>query len=805
MKFYSTQTFGFSFLTLLIIGLLGVLYVDQSIQIQLKEKRFLKPTRYYGLGKKFYQGRHYSPKYFNREFKKHHYQKKRWGVFLEPGTYSLGTGKECEPFFPLPLPHPGDSQKPKEKIHHCLHYRLLWEPQSHLLGFDQDNQLIEILGQKNPSEHPINPLWVGKQGGILGTKLKWAESEPELFAQYMGHQPVFQDPTSLGEVPRYCLDALMAIEDPSFLKHHGVSPRGILRAFWVNLQQARWSQGGSTITQQLVKNFFLTPEKTLWRKVKEIFISLVLEFRMTKDDILETYINIIYLGQTGVFEIRGYKAAAQYYFGKPLGRLNLADCSLLAAMVNSPGNYNPRRHPKKAQNRRQKVLEKMQSHNLISTEELQEAQGSPLPKSMKTPPSSSTPYYVHGVQKRLREWGFKDLSGLSIYTTMVPEFQKRAEQAIQHNIRKLEKSRPSIKNLKKQGHRLQAFLLSCDSSSGNITALVGGRDFASSPYNRALNSRRQVGSIFKPIVYLAALKKNKENISPLTLLDNSPLEYKYDSQVWSPKNYHKTFSPPVPLFYALKESINIPTVRLALDTGLKEVMETARSLDIQSPMKPYPSLSLGTFELSPLEVLRAYSTISQMGEKHSLKFIRKVQNPGRKVVFQALDNSSNSPTQPTPSTQDRRSREPPPNPIHMGSKRQKAFALLVGMLKEVFVSGTASSAKALGFQKVAGGKTGTTSDTKDAWFVGFTPHQVTVTWVGYDESLSHGLTGASGALPIWVDYMSKVSSEYPNTDFPFPPGVEKRVLSKPQLLELGVPDSKAKDTELIFLPENPGE
>ena len=735
-------------LTLFIIALGLALYTDQSIRKQVSEKRFLAPTKYYSSPKKFFINQVYSLESIEDYFSSQHYRKRSFGSPMSPGDYAIGDEEQCK-----------QAIDTKNDLHYCITFRSRFANKLYFLSLNEWNQL--------------NAVFSGDQF----TPVLFAEAEASVFAQYLGDKPTQQIHSPLGEIPRYCLEAVLAIEDPYFLEHRGVSPRGILRAFVTNIQKARWSQGGSTITQQLVKNYFLSPEKTISRKIKEILISLIFEFRVSKDDILETYLNIIYLGQNGVFEVRGYKAAAEHYFQKPLSELNLADCSLLAAIINSPGRYNPIRHPERAKERRLRVLTKMKEHNMVFDEEFEEAKQAPLPTKIKTQITASAPYYVDAVNKKLKQLGYTELYGLNIFTALDPEAQSLAEKAVRNGIQYFEKNLAHIKKIKENGHNLQAALLSSNPLSGEITAIVGGRNFSSSPFNRAIESQRQVGSVFKPIVYLTALKNVDETDSPytpLTLINNSPFRYEYEGQVWEPNNYSKKFSPPVPLFFALKESLNVPTARLATTVGLNKIITTARELGVTSTLKEYPSISLGAFELNPLEVLQAYSTLASLGEKRELRILKKVTNQSGDILFEESFYKE-----------------------RVGDVED--YAILISMMKETLTSGTGAYSRKMGFTHIAAGKTGTTSDTKDAWFAGFTPFHVAVTWIGYDDQgQSHGLTGASGALPIWTNYMRDISKKYSNVDWSFPESVHKETLSSEKLLELEIPQEKAKETDLYF-------
>jgi penicillin-binding protein 1B len=732
-------------LTLFIIFALSLFLLDRSIQSQIKEKSFLSPTQYYASPPKFYLGQSYTRAQLQKDFSELSYRQREFGDSIGPGDYSLGETSQCQPLVPQ-----------SSDIFSCVFFRTMASQEIYLLTINEMDQIQHIF-----------------QGDDLEPST-FAEGEPQLFAQYLGDQPTSQIEVSLSAVPRYCLESVLAIEDPHFLEHSGVSIRGILRALAANLRQVRWSQGGSTITQQLVKNYFLSPEKTIVRKIKEILISFILELRVSKDQILESYLNVIYLGQSGVFEVRGYGSAAQFYFNKSLDRLNLAECSLLAAIVNSPGRYHPVRHPERAEQRRQRVLQKMVEHHFISEEEKEEAQTAPLPTQVHRYLADSASYYVDAVNKKLRDLGIKNRSGLMVYTALNPKKQKVAEEVIREGVTNFEKNIPRLKQLKEQDSKpLQALLISSDPLTGEVTALVGGRDFASSPYNRAVESRRQVGSIFKPIVYLTALTSGV--YTPLTLLDNSPFRYEWDKQIWEPQNYDQTFSRPVPFFYALKESMNVPTARLGIDVGLNNVIHTARELGVKSPLKSYPSLSLGAFEITPLEVVEVYNTLARMGRGRPLQIIKMVQNKQGDILYRSESLEEQ--------------RQPP-----------LETAILVGMMKETLRTGTGQGSRWRGFNAHAAGKTGTTSDTKDTWFAGFTPDHNALVWVGYDDGTPLELTGASAALPIWTQYMRRIP--HARGDFAWPPGVEKITVLGSELFDLGLTEKKSVDTPLVIRSQN---
>jgi penicillin-binding protein 1B len=538
----------------------------------------------------------------------------------------------------------------------------------------------------------------------------------------------------------------MSIEDAQFLEHSGISFKSIGRAVLKNLTSRRAAQGGSTITQQLVKNYFLTSEKSLKRKYQEFFISLLLESRFNKDEILEMYLNIIYMGQSGAFQIRGYGSAAQFYFAKDISDLNLQECALMAAMVNSPGAYNPFRNAANATKRRQLVLEKMQDQGYISGDQKTEAQGSALPSKVPTLASETAPYYLDAVRKQLTSLGVA-IEGSRIYTGLRLEEQQAAQEALREYLVKLETSNKYLIGLKEKGAAsLEGVVLSGDNKTGLVQVVVGGRNYRMTQFNRALEGHRQIGSIMKPFVYLTALLNRTpedQPYTPLTLLQDEKFTTKYEGQSWSPDNYGKKYFGTVPMFFALKNSLNAATASLGLAVGLGNIVDVAHQMGIESELKPLPSVTLGAFEMYPREVLKAYMTLASMGQKKDLSFVTKVFAADGKPLYAF-------------------------SPVTQNTVDPAAVATLVGMMKQTVLSGTARSITLNGFLNPAAGKTGTTSDNKDAWFAGFTPYLTTVVWIGFDNNTPHKLTGASGPVPVWTAYMKKAAVRYPADDFTWP-------------------------------------
>jgi penicillin-binding protein 1B len=751
------------FVTLTIITLgaaisYAFLSLSEEMDQKLEAKRILLPTEYFAAPYRFrtpsLQNVDNSVKMLqNQNYRSRDYQQR-----LLPGDYLKANSPECRSLFRIP-----------EDLNFasCLAFvKKDVEPSQvqnefRILLFNNENQIQQIF--------KAFPLELVNEASL----------EAPLVAQYVGTDPIMQVEEPLGKVPPFCSNGVMAIEDPRFLEHKGVNYRGIFRALVKNISSGRAAQGGSTITQQLVKNYFLTSEKTIKRKLQEFAMAYMLESKFSKDQILETYLNIIYMGQNGPFQVRGFGAAAQFYFNKNVSALNLSECSLLAAIVNGPGVYNPFKQPVKAFSRRNLVLDKMIEHGFITAADAEIAKKEPLPTAQPRLATETAPYYLDAVRKQLQMQNI-EIAGAKIYTAMNLESQQFAQEALKSHLEKLEKENKIIKSHKEKGQTLEGAILSADAATGLIQVAVGGRNYRLTQFNRAIDGHRQAGSTMKPFVYLAALQsKNKEgkDFTPISPLNSEKFTVKYEGQTWSPSNYGNESFGIVPMFFALKNSLNIPTAALGLEVGLDKIINITQSLGVTSALKPVPSVTLGAFELYPKEVLQAYLGLSKMGQKTEVSFVSKVENAKGEEVFRFTPHA-----------------EQVQDPV--------AVASLVGMMKQTILSGTAKYINASGFTRPAAGKTGTTSDSRDVWFSGFTPFRTTIVWIGYDTSTTNKLTGSSGAVPIWTDFMKHATTEDPIEDFPWPEGTVKVTFDEDKLREMNALQATAlkepMSVELIF-------
>jgi penicillin-binding protein 1B len=590
-----------------------------------------------------------------------------------------------------------------------------------------------------------------------GRRLAQVVFEPELLASLYGAQQEEREIVTLEAVPEALQQAVLAAEDERFYHHWGVDPVAVLRATFANVKSGHIVQGGSTIPQQTVKNLYhLGTERTWWRKVREVPMALMLDLRYSKKKIFEAYLNEVYLGQRGPVAVCGVAAAARFYFGRDLKDLTLAESALLAGLIRNPGGYNPFKHPKEALARRDRVLSAMEDEEMLDAEAARRAKAEPLHLASGSGGVARPSYVAAFVRAQLAETYSVDVlsrEGLRIYTTVDTLLQDRAERALRDGLARLDRDMPSIR--RQAGEKtLQGSLLALDPKTGAILALVGGRDFRDTQFNRAVQARRQPGSCFKPFVFLAAFAAAAQGkdgaVTPATLLKDQPIELRSGGRLWSPENYDRTFRGEVTARQALEDSINVPTIEAARAVGLEQVVATARDCGLPE-MQPLPSIALGAQETTPLELATAFATLSQNGRRPSPRILSEVLEADGTVV----EHVSRPPSQVVP-----------PAP---------AF-LVTDVLRGVLLRGTAAGAWSYGFRGNAAGKTGTTDDTRDAWFVGYTPTFLALVWVGYDDNGRTGLTGATGALPIWVDFMKRAGFPGGDLSFPEPTGIVHRTI-----------------------------
>ncbi|HSL47647.1 MAG TPA: PBP1A family penicillin-binding protein [Candidatus Deferrimicrobiaceae bacterium] len=594
-------------------------------------------------------------------------------------------------------------------------------------------------------------------GRITGLRQGDAEVQsvalpPELLASAGADMGENIRPVRLPDVPAVLRNAVLATEDVRFYEHGGVDPRGILRALWTNIRKGRVAEGGSTITQQLVKSRLLNPERTLARKVNEALLSTVLEWRYSKDQILEAYLNEIYLGQWGGSAVRGVGAASRAYFGKEVHQVTLAEAALLAGMIRAPNSYSPVSNPERARERRDVVLSRLRDLGRISEADYRRARKEPVRARVTPTNGLVAPYFIDYVRAELERNPDLELAGqhgVRVYTTLDPVLQRLAEAAVVKGMDRLETARPRLRR-KGPEERLQAAMVVLDPATGQVRALVGGRDYRSSQFNRAVQARRQPGSAFKPFVYLTALTPRKDAtlFTAASLIEDAPITIMMDGKPWTPKNYDDRYEGTVTVRRALEGSLNTATVRLAQAVGLPAVIDTARGLGMEADLKPVPALTLGVFEITPLQLARAYLPLVNGGLAPAGGAVEAVADDGGRALWSAGREA---------------------RPVIGAPEAYLVTSLLEGVIN----AGTGASARVAGVPGAVAGKTGTTNDGRDAWFVGYAPNLLALVWVGFDDGVAAGLSGSEGALPIWSEFMRQALEVYPGGAFPEPAGITR--------------------------------
>lgn len=729
----------------LLLGAFGLglymLYLDSVIRAEFDQKRWAMPAKVYARPLELFEGMGLSADEFAQELKLLGYRDVNCPV--EPTPPPALNGKRPlrrKPKPPSPevcTPPPGGGETPSKSG-----------------SYARQGEIFEVVTRDFTfwdSTEPVRKIQLTFAGNILVDLASLDGQEkpgllrldpPEIAGIYPSH---YEDRILLKgkDLPPALVDTLLAIEDRSFFEHAGVNPKGIFRAMLANLRAGHTVQGGSTLTQQLVKSLFLSNERTLKRKINEALMAILIDARYSKDEILEAYANAIYLGQDGSRAIHGFGLASQFYFGVPLEDLDLHQIALLVAMVKGPSLYDPRRHPDRAKERRSLVLDVMVEQNLISSEDAATADEMPLDVTSKAANGiTAYPAFLDLVQRQLRQY-YKpeDLvsEGLRVFTTLDPRIQATAENTLANSLSPLEKSQPKARPL-------QGAAVVVNTQTGEVLAIVGDREPKALGFNRAIDAKRLAGSLLKPVVYLTALEQ-PDRYTLTTLINDSPLVQTSGGRRWSPSNYDRRYHGQVTLRDALARSYNIPAVRVGLDMDVINVVKMLQRLGLDRDLKPYPSLLLGGVDMTPFEIAQIYQGIASGGFRIPLRAIREVTNPaGQSLQHYAMDVE----------------KAVDPGPAY----------LVTNAMQQVVKAGTASAMKSkLSPDLNIAGKTGTTDDYRDSWFAGFSGDRLTVVWLGRDDNKPTGLSGASGALRVWMDLMAGLKLE--PLDTPPPAGIEE--------------------------------
>jgi len=610
-----------------------------------------------------------------------------------------------------------------------------------------------------------------------GETLPLVELGPEILMEFFGKERELRHLVTFDEIPDHLAEAVIAAEDHRFYSHHGVDPLGIARAFYTNLRHLAIRQGGSTLTQQLAKNYFLTAERTYRRKVHELFIALAMEFNYSKDEILEIYLNEIYLGQKGSAAINGVGEAAYFYFGKHVQNLTLSESAVIAGIIKGPNLLSPYTHPADCRDRRDQVLWSMYNQGFISAAQLDRALAEPIQTVGFEKYTRRAPYFLDYVSQQLEELYPEDIlssMGFSIYTTLDTGVQTAAEAALSNGLNRLEEKTPSLRRDKPE-HGLQGAVIVMQPRTGNILAMVGGRDYARSQFNRATRARRQPGSCFKPLVTAVLL----DEFTPADPLANEETTYLINGDPWSPENFGEFPEETLSVREMLTRSCNRAAVDMVVRAGPKKVTDRLKKFDFSTPMQPYPAIALGAFEVIPLELARAYCAFAADGILPFPLSIRDVVDEQDKVLVQRHMD------------------------IQAVLSPAKAF-LITDMLQTVVTEGTARALADLGVTFPLAGKTGTTNDFRDAWFVGYAPDFLALVWVGFDNGDPVWSTGSGAALPIFAELVKNMPGYVSQQTFKIPPGVVQKKVCR-ESGQLAVFMQCPETCQEYFLEENQPE
>jgi penicillin-binding protein 1B len=697
--------------SLLVVGVLAIallvwiIYLDRIITAQFEGRRWTLPAQVFAEPLELYAGQSFSAETLEQELKRLGYRSVDKAE--QPGSYNRRGARV-------------------ELVNRRFQFwDALQEPQ--LLSIVTRGNSIESMRNGRGEEVPIfrlDPLLIGSIFPIHG------------------EDRVVVTPD---QVSPLLPAALKVVEDRKFDSHHGVNFAAIARAAWVNLRAGQIEQGGSTLTQQLVKSYFLDNRRTLGRKIEEAMMAWLLEVHFEKQDLMNSYINEIYLGQDGNRAVHGFGLGSQFYFGKPLAELQLHEVALLVAIVRGPSYYDPRRHEKRVRARRDLVLKLMAQYKVVDEKAAQEAARKPLGVvNASTQAGGYYPAFLDLVRRTLRrDYREEDLTeaGLKIFCTLSPLVQSQAEKALAQELDRLDKLRKQ-----KVDRKLEGVVVVTAPQNGEVVAMVGGRQASFDGFNRALDAKRSIGSLVKPVIYLAAIESGRYNAA--SIVEDGPVTVKLpNGTVWEPQNITEEYYGQVPLVRALAQSMNLATVRLGLEVGLPKVTNEFVALGLEREPPQLPSVLLGSLDVSPLEVAQVYNAFANGGFSTPLRAVRAVVDAeGTPIKSFALEVT------------------PVADPA--------AVYQVNRMLVHVMEHGSGQAARAqIPREIVVAGKTGTSSDYRDSWFAGFSGNTLAVVWIGYDDNSPTGLTGSSGSLPVWSRLMRSIGTT--SWSAPLPEGLEE--------------------------------
>lgn len=657
---------------------------------------------------------------------------------------------------PSSIQHPGEYVVSEDAIEIYLHP----QEESHVPA-----RLITLA----LAQGVVEEVRVGPEGPTASL----VSLEPPLISGMRGGSRQMREWIPLSRIPSKVVETVLAVEDRRFFSHFGVDPIAIGRALWTNMTHGGVVQGGSTITQQLAKNLFYSPQRTMGRKLKESVAALVLEMKYRKEEILESYLNEIYLGQAGSVAIYGVGEAAHRYFGKSLDDLTIEEVALIAGLIKGPNTYAPTKNLEHATQRRDVVLCRLREAGQLTEEEWKLAVNRPVQVTLPQDVLTDAPYFVDYLLRQVEEGtGMGIPEGAKIYSTLDPSIQELATESVQKGLAKLEAAYPGLKG---GDHPLQGAAVVLAAKTGHVLAMVGGRDYRASQFNRAVQAHRQAGSLVKPFVYLAAFEASREQgkagHTPATLLLDEPVTFESGTGPWSPQNYDREFHGQVSVRSALEHSYNVPAVRVAHQIGLPALRNTLRGFGFHEPLAENLSIALGSSSIALLDIATAYGGLANGGILTRPLALYKLVGESGDVLWSVLPDR------------------------HRAVSPQAAY-LVTSLLKGVVDRGTGAKARSFGVQGPVAGKTGTTDGYRDAWFVGYTPDLVIGVWVGFDDEQPIKLTGSQAALPIWSELARQLVSQ-DTPDFEMPSGMVQREID-PRTGQLATSQCPERVTEVFI-------